>query len=353
MAIVTKQTIHRLYTGYNTIEHITFECIEDLLVYKKRFDLLRVLNEINSFRAKAGATDTFYHFERRLLSKLTHDDQLLINQESFGIDEIKTNSFTHSQILMILYLHFCNMDSRGIVKAFNVNHCANAINVSKRTILNNIKTLSENGIFYFTEIQQDVFSCMMKDHNVMTRSEEKGKSPYIKLSKKLFTKLVETDGVAALRLNLRKILSSDNGYTKDNKTSYNIQTLKRYVPRYLRSLSSLVKLSSKSTDAFDQTFNKEKGLNFKLKDEYDFKRSEDQFELLTWDKLSSNLNGLPIDKNNYRDDLIQMTIQYGQYHVLKTIKSIKNKYQIDNNFNLCGLIRRIIDQDLVSIISAA
>lgn len=142
---------------------------------------------------------------------------------------LKTNA-----IKLLLYIHFLNPDSNGIVKNINTKDIAEKLNVNHKTIWNNINLLCDYGYIYWCRSYKGLINVLIQGYK---EQKEKYGSGYIVVNDEWMKHILKCNNVTTLRIMIRETMNIDNqnttGYLFNTKeTSYD--RMRRYLPSYCK-----------------------------------------------------------------------------------------------------------------------
>ena len=180
-------------------------------------------------------------------------------------------------IKMLLYFHFMDPDSNGIVKNINTKELAEKLNVNHKTIWNNINLLCDYGYICWCRSYKGLINVLILGYK---EQREKNGPGYIVVNDEWFNHILKCSDVNSLRIMIRETMNIDNqntaGYFFNTKeTSYD--NMRRYLPSYCKRFI-IKEVMEKSGDiiagVFD-TFIKDDIIRFTLKDSCAAKKRRD------------------------------------------------------------------------------
>lgn len=155
-------------------------------------------------------------------------------------------------IKLFLYLHFLRSDKYGYLR-IEVNEASDVLSCSRRSIIRNLDTLSRRGyISYAKGPFSGTYQVFLLSASENKKTASQGGRGYFVLSYDMFQILLGCDNINELRLQIRGIVSTLDGTTKNQmlqETSY--KDVKRMLPTY--ATKKLIRKTITS-DHFNQMF---------------------------------------------------------------------------------------------------
>ena len=180
-------------------------------------------------------------------------------------------------IKLLLYFHFLNPDSNGIIKNINTKDIAEKLNVSHKTIWNNINLLCDYGYIYWCKSYKGLINILIQGYK---EQKEKNGPGYIVVNDEWMGHIMKCDNINTLRIMIRETLNIDNqnttGYFFNTKeTSY--ENMRRYLPSYCKRfiIKNVMEKAEDIISGVFETYIKDNTIRFTLKDSCLAKKRKD------------------------------------------------------------------------------
>lgn len=165
-------------------------------------------------------------------------------------------------IKLFLYLHFLRSDKHGYLR-IEINEASHILSCSRRSVIRNLDTLSRRGyISYAKGPFSGTYQVFLLSASENKKTASQGGRGYFVLSYDMFSILLGCNNINELRLQLRGVISTLEGTTKNQilqETSY--ADVKRMLPAY--ATKKLIR-NTITSEHFSQMF------GVKLSKEYSF-----------------------------------------------------------------------------------
>ena len=136
-------------------------------------------------------------------------------------------------IKLFLYLHFLRSDKFGYLR-IELEEAATILSCSRRSVIRNLHTLSERGYISYTKgLYTGTYQVFLLSSTENKKTASQGGRGYFVLSYDMFKILLGCQTINELRLQLRGVISTLEGATKNqilHETSY--ADIKRMLPAY-------------------------------------------------------------------------------------------------------------------------
>lgn len=171
-------------------------------------------------------------------------------------------------IKLLLYFHFLNPDSNGIVKNINTKDLAEKLNINHKTVWNNINLLCDYGYICWCRSYKGLINILIQGYK---EQKEKNGPGYIVVNDEWFRYILQCSDVNTLRIMIRETMNIDNqnksGYFFNTKeTSY--ENMRRYLPAYCKRfiIKDVMERAGDIIAGVFDTFIKDDVIRFTLKD---------------------------------------------------------------------------------------
>ena len=177
---------------------------------------------------------------------------------------LKTNA-----LKFLLYIHFLNPDSNGVVKSVDLRQVAKHLNVHYKTVINNLNLLRDYGYVYYCNDGNGLHNLLIEGY---AKQREKNSGGYIVVNKEWLSHILKASDTTAIRIIIRETMHIDDRNTKVN-TSVNVieesfHAIRRYLPKYIKRWK-IKKCMQQCEEALSGVFDtevSEKGIVFILKE---------------------------------------------------------------------------------------
>lgn len=151
---------------------------------------------------------------------------------------------------LFLLIHFYHPDKAGFIRQIDISELSEILSCSTRTIINNMRILSEAGYISFGKIDSTHYPILISGYPSYFCTADQGGRGYITLSRELFLQLSILN-VNELRIALR-VLSSVSLSFKDQGSSLSstFQDIHRWLPLYCKK-GIITKCLEKLKNIFD------------------------------------------------------------------------------------------------------
>ena len=353
----------------NNIKKVNFikiskQLVMDFITSKAEFNINTNLNSSLSLQpeykdySKCKETCPFY----KLRDSHTHclnDCTFILSKSTYNVPKNKYE-LSASQFKQLLYYHSIVFENNGITSNVTLKEVAEGINVDPKTVANNIKVLEKNKFIAVNKYNDNTHVVLIMNYNKYHEKNNKG--GYFYISKKCFEKLVALKDVNAFRLALLMLIKIDNMKAVNRtikKLSYKF--LINILPTYIHTKKQISIILDKIKDIIvvDEYKSSLDTENVYYSENIDINNTTNNNEIekesiALVDKYLENKK-LSLKQIN-KVDLYQMVTQYGFNIVKNAIElNIENLLNVitDENNNVCGYIRRIIQQNFRSLILKA
>lgn len=230
--------------------------------------------------------------------------------------------FSKSVIKQFLLMHMLPIDSEGYVFDVPYKQVADYLNVSVRTVKNNLKILEENK---FIKLTPSVG--MRKKHFDFTllHYEQKLEKSYIKMSKPTFDTFLKIEDVNALRLGLRMYQRSIEKLARVDRLSntapkFDIEEIRCILPEYKVYPKAIEEMQKSMEEIFNNKLI-DSELYFKIdKEQIPTTHQVRVYETINETIIAMLNKGLMYFYKKDKEDLLQLINQYG---LAKTINNVK------------------------------
>jgi hypothetical protein len=264
--------------------------------------------------------------------------------------------------LLYFTLHFLNVDKHGIIRNIDINDMATYLHCDVKTIINNIKILNDLGLIWFSPASKYKYTVKIVGYDTYHLTAREGGKGYMHITIDILNELIEIKNVNSLRAFISLMLKHDEDRVsfnkkeniEKNKDKENIRqqenskiTLKRLrsrLPGYINNVNIINVLGNTNvTKIFDIKFNNNI-VSFRVKERYNIDSYKDKLTANYQNRIEDYIQTSKLDfLEKDRDDLLQMSIQYGIDTVLNVLPNAE-KEMLENDYhsNYCGFIRNKI-----------
>lgn len=267
--------------------------------------------------------------------------------------QFENHRLTRSAIIQYIFYYFSNGLRNGTIRDISHHTIEEHIGFSIKTIRHNEELLEKVGLIYVAKVSRLTSS---RTIHLISHPQHENKG-YAKFSQKHFKELLSITNVNALRTHLLCYVTYDNYeirrvyHPQEKEAFLSIAQIKSKLPKYARTTPTIE--SYMSSDKTLLSFKRKgEGFNFSIDEKFYGKRQEtlrkDKLEEL-YTEVVVNYD-LPIYLKKDYDDLIQLSMEYGEQTVVNILKDwhihIKNAELLDEDVptikNAGGYIRQKI-----------
>lgn len=290
-------------------------------------DSVNLIPEYRDYN-KCKSTCPFYNYDRATCDACA-DCPFVMSTSSINNSDVEREFLTFTQIKQLLLYHSLMFENNGLSPLLTHEFVADKIGCSVKTARNNIKALENAGYIAYYK-QDNSYVVIIIGYNKYHKKNNIG--GYMNLNKKVLNKILKAETINELRLLLHIVVKADSIKVANKKNfSFKYRDLFTILPSDIYKKEQIYSLFNKIADTLkmfnieitddrilikpdkvmDNEYNKKKVSKFN-------KRALKKFFKSMFFKLG--------DKD--RDDLMQLSMQYGKQVVINTLKAfdIKNKY---------------------------
>lgn len=219
--------------------------------------------------------------------------KVYVNEKNMYGQQSRLNA---NALKMLIYFHFLRPDTYGIIKNVSITGTADALNCTRRTVINNMKLLDKHGYIKYTQTYNGNRNVLLLNYADAFKKAEEGGKGYVVFNDSFFKKIINLDKIVLLRIYLRNMVEID-GFNKDDRGLINMVTksyksMKRSLPAYCtkKLLNSLL-MDSTGSDIF-HVKQSDDGFVFSLNRDYIAKRKRRELVKKYYEEISRFVHDL-------------------------------------------------------------
>lgn len=236
-----------------------------------------------------------------------------------------------SMIRTYLYLYALPQEVLGdlhFIRDLSLSVLASQLHICLETAKRSIETLAA---FRYITISHssamDSYNIIINDYDTMHLSAQQGGTGYFTLSADMMKKILSITNVNALRLEILKLLKSDDDSLHHTDTSeYKLKDLGNIMPAHTNYPGTYQKLQTHQPSLFLADI-VDGRLHFTLKSGYDLRISSDAFIHSFWDEISEYTSALGFTfDSSLIMNICELTREYSITNIKKSLSLIRNDY---------------------------